>query len=29
VFMLDCESHLRRYGVDPILDVLPAVKIEV
>jgi hypothetical protein len=29
VFMLDCESHLRRYGVDPILDVLPAVKIEM
>jgi hypothetical protein len=29
VFMLDCEPHLRRYGVDPILDVLPAIKIEV
>lgn len=28
-FVLDCEPHLRRYGVDPILDVLPTIKIEV
>lgn len=28
-FVFHGECHLYRYGVDPILDVLPVVKIDV
>jgi hypothetical protein len=28
-FVLACEPHLRRYGVDPILDTLQPVKVEL